>query len=75
MDLKNPTNAYRKLSIFDIRLPQGSIFGNPDCARLVIGTRYYVLGTMYSVLGTRYYVLGTMYSVLGTRYYVLGTRY
>ena len=38
MDLKNPTNAHRKVSVFDIRLPQGSIFGNPDCAYLALGT-------------------------------------
>ena len=44
IDLNVPTNVLTKMYIFDIRLPQSSIFGNSDCAYLALGTKYLVPG-------------------------------
>ena len=37
IDLKHPTNALTKIAVFDIHLPQSSMFRNADCAYLVPG--------------------------------------
>ena len=48
IDNKNSTNALTTLCVFDIRLPQGSLFDNPDYVYLALGTQYF----WYQVLGT-----------------------
>ena len=47
-DTKNSTNALTKLCDFDIHLPQGSLFDNPDYVNLALcaqSFRFQVLGT------------------------------
>ena len=46
--IKKSTNVSTKLHVFDIRLPQGSLFDNPDYVNLALcaqSFRYQVLGT------------------------------